>query len=62
LEKEANIITGAKQMDMGTTTRDKLKGTLDPAGKRNRRDPKEHKDDRAPFQGGSSYKQNFPSW
>jgi len=49
LEKEAKIITGAKRMDTGTTNRDKLKGTLDPSGKRNRRDPREHKDDKAPI-------------
>ena len=49
-------------MDLTTTAREKLKGTIDPEGKRNRRDPKEHKDEKAPFAKASSYKQNFPSW
>jgi hypothetical protein len=62
LEKEAKVITGAKVMDMTTTTRDKLKGTIDPDGKRNRRDPKAYIDEHAPIAGASSYKQSFPSW
>lgn len=31
-------------MDLGTTNKDKMQGTLDPAGKRNRRDAKKDKE------------------
>jgi len=49
-------------MDLGTTNKDKMQGTLDPAGKRNRRDAKKVENHTAPFAQASSYKQSFPSW